>query len=343
MYLRNRWYCAAVSDELGAAPLGRIFLDEPVVMYRKGEGAIVALEDRCCHRRAPLSKGKIEGANIRCGYHGFLYDATGQVIWVPGQEKVPPGAKVRAYPLVEKHGFAWIWMGDPARADAEGIPDFHWNDDPEFAAVAGLLPVAADYRLLMDNLLDLSHVSFLHAATIGSPDDRAPEVLTWDRGADWVKGTRIMRDCRPSPRMQAEGVTFNIDRLQIMTYIPPANVVIDLLTTESGRKPGEKGRHNDRLVILDAMTPETATSCHYFWSSCRDYRLNDPQFDSFVKDITVKTFTEDKVMLEAEQKVIELRPEAPQIDVGGDTGGLQARRILERLIADEQGARQAAE
>jgi vanillate O-demethylase monooxygenase subunit len=233
-------------------------------------------------------------------------------------------------------------MGDPARADAKTIPDFHWNDDSGFAAVSGLLPVAADYRLLMDNLLDLSHVSFLHAATIGSPDDRSPEVLTWDRGADWVKGTRIMRDCRPSPRMQQEGITFPIDRVQVMSYTPPANVVIDLLTTESGRKLGEKGRHNDRLVILDAMTPETATSCHYFWASCRDYRLNDPAFDAFVKDITIKTFMEDKVMLEAEQKIIDVRPAAPQIDVGGDTGGLQARRVLERLIAEEN-TRQAAE
>jgi vanillate O-demethylase monooxygenase subunit len=342
VYLRNRWYCAAVSDELGTAPLGRILLDEPVVLYRKSDGALVALEDRCCHRRAPLSKGKVEGDKLRCGYHGFLYEPGGNVVWVPGQDKVPPGARVRAYPLVEKHGFAWIWMGAPSQADPATIPDFHWNDDPEFAAVAGLLPVAADYRLLMDNLMDLSHVSFLHAATIGSPDDRSPEVLTWDRGADWVKGTRVMRDCRPSPRMQSEGVTFNIDRLQIMTYTPPANVVIDLLTTESGRKLGEKGRHNDRLVILDAMTPETETSCHYFWASCRDYRLDDPKFDEFVRDITIKTFTEDKVMLEAEQKVIDLRPEAPQIDVTGDTGGLQARRTLARLISEEN-ARQAAE
>jgi vanillate O-demethylase monooxygenase subunit len=142
--------------------------------------------------------------------------------------------------------------------------------------------------------------------------------------------------------MQQEGVDFHIDRLQVMTYTPPSNVVIDLLTTESGRKPGEKGRHNDRLVILDAMTPETATSCHYFWSSCRDYRLNDPQFDAFVKDITIKTFTEDKVMLEAEQKIINMRPQASQIDVGGDTGGLQARRVLERLIAEEASASRAA-
>ena len=168
MYLRNRWYCAAVSDELGTAPLGRILLDEPVVLYRKSDGALVALEDRCCHRRAPLSKGKVEGDKLRCGYHGFLYEPGGNVVWVPGQDKVPPGARVRAYPLVEKHGFAWIWMGAPSQADPATIPDFHWNDDPEFAAVAGLLPVAADYRLLMDNLMDLSHVSFLHAATIGS-------------------------------------------------------------------------------------------------------------------------------------------------------------------------------
>lgn len=341
MYLRNAWYCAATAAELGTAPLGRIFLGEPVVLYRKADGSVVALEDRCCHRRAPLSKGKVEGDNIRCGYHGFLYDGAGRVIWVPGQDKVPPGARVRAYPLVEKHGFAWIWMGDPALADAAAIPDFHWNDDPAWASVCDRLPVSADYFLLVDNLMDLSHVSFLHAATIGSPDDRNPE-LAWERGPDWVKGTRIMRNCRPTPRMQTEGVDFNIDRVQTMTYTPPANVVIDLVTTESGRAPGAAGRHNEHIVILDAMTPETATTCHYFWGSARDYRRDDRGFDDFIRRITVVAFNEDKEMLEAEQKIIDLAPDASQVDVTGDTGGLQARRVFARLLAEEN-ARQAAE
>ena len=117
MFLRNIWYCAAESKELGSEPLGRVFLNEPVALYRKADGAPVAFEDRCCHRRAPLSKGKVEGDALRCGYHGFLYDATGACIWTPGQTNVPPNASVRTYPLCERHGYIWIWMGAPARAD----------------------------------------------------------------------------------------------------------------------------------------------------------------------------------------------------------------------------------
>ena len=104
--LRNQWYCAAFGHELKQEPMGRMLLNEPVAMYRKADGTPVAFEDRCCHRRAPLSHGKVEGDNLRCGYHGLLYDATGAVIWAPGQDRLPSGARVRSYPVVEKHG--WI-------------------------------------------------------------------------------------------------------------------------------------------------------------------------------------------------------------------------------------------
>jgi len=297
MYLRNHWYCAATSAELGPEKIARTFLDQPVLLGRGMDGKPEALE----HRRRP----------------------------------------VRSYPVCERHGFVWIWMGDPARANAARLPDFHWNDDPEWDSVCDRLPIAADYFLLVDNLMDLSHVSFLHANTIGSPDDRSPE-LSWDRGPDWVRGTRIMRNCRPTPRMQKEGIDFNIDRVQLMTYTPPANVVIDLVTTEAGRLPGAAGPHNEHIVILDSMTPETARSCHYFWASARNYRRNDPEFSEFIRRMTILAFNEDKDMLEAEQKIIDLDPSAPQIDVAGDAGGLQSRRVFARLLAEEN-ARQAAE
>ena len=343
MFLRNIWYCAAESKELGATPLGRVFLNEPVVMYRTADGTPVALEDRCCHRRAPLSKGKVEGDRLRCGYHGFLYDATGACVWVPGQAKVPPEARVKAYPLCERHGYIWIWMGEARRADESTVPDFHWNDDPAFASTGERLGVAANYLLLVDNLMDLSHVAFLHIKTIGSAEDTNPD-LTWERGPDWVRGTRAAPGLSPSARMRGEGIDFNIDQVKIMTYTPPANVVIDIRTTEAGRKPGASPRLDTQLVILDAMTPETDTSCHYFWASCRDYKIDDTQLTEFMHRQTVTAFDEDKDMLEGEQRIVNLNPAAPQVDVMGDAGGLQSRRILERLIAEEQGRRaQAAE
>ena len=343
MFIRNAWYCAALSHEIDHAPLGRVFLNEPVVMYRTQNGTAVALEDRCCHRRAPLSKGKIEGDNLRCGYHGFLYDKAGQVIWVPGQDKVPPNAHVRAYPLVEKHGWLWIWMGDPALADVAKVPAFHWYDAQGWAAVGDHMPVGANYFLLVDNLLDLSHLAFLHIKTIGSADDTNPD-LSWERGSDFVRGIRVARNISLSQRQVAFGDTIKTDSTKIMTYTPPANVVIEISTVEAGkRKDDPTSRVNRQIVVLASMTPVTENTCHYFWGSCRNYRIDDKAFSEEGYKSTIAAFTEDKEMLEAEQKIIDLAPHAPQIDVTGDQGGLQARRLLAKLLADEQGLQAAAE
>ena len=336
MFLRNQWYCAALSQELGGTPLGRVFLGEPVVLYRAG-GAIVALEDRCCHRRAPLSKGKVEGGNLRCGYHGFLYDRSGQCIWVPGQDKVPPSARVRAYPIVEKHGYVWLWMGDADRADPARAPDWRWFDDPAWASTGGVMRIAADYFLLVDNLLDMSHLPFLHANTIGSAAD-LNATLDWERGADHVRGVRFAPRLTPSPRQREEGVAFDTDRRQIMTYTPPASIVIEVIVTEAGKAHGDPASRYDTTVkVLDSITPETASTCHYFWGLCRNYRVDDKALTAQSHRV-VATFTEDKEMLEAEQKIIDLAPLARQVDVASDQGALQARRLFERLLADEQGA-----
>ncbi len=335
MYLRNTWYCAARSTELGDDPLGRVFLGEPVVMYRPSGGMPVAFEDRCRHRRAPLSRGRVEGDSLRCGYHGFLYDAAGTCIWVPGQTSVPPDARLRSYPLRERRGFIWIWMGEPALADEAAVPDFYWHDDPEWAAASGHMPVACNYLLLVDNLLDLSHLAFLHIQTIGSIEDFAPD-LSWERGADFVRGTRVAPGLSPSARMQGEGIDCKVDQIKVMTYTPPANVVIEIATTESGLAPGAVPRVSQRLTILDAMTPETETSCHYFWGGCRDYDIDDHALSAFLEKQFVAAFREDTEMLAAGQRIIDLDPAAPQVDVIGDAGGLQARRLLDNLITAER-------
>ena len=334
MFLRNIWYCAAESKELESEPLGRVFLNEPVALYRKADGAPVAFEDRCCHRRAPLSKGKVEGDALRCGYHGFLYDSTGTCIWTPGQTNVPPDAIVRTYPLCERHGYIWIWMGAPAQADESAVPDFHWNDDPAWAETGAHLPVHCHYMLLVDNLMDLSHVAFLHINTIGSVEDTDPD-LTWERGPNFVRGTRIAPNLSASPRMKNEGITCNVDQIKVMTYSPPANVVIDISTTESGIAPGAKRLIDHRLLILGSMTPETEATCHYFWAASRNYKLNDDELTASMHQQVVTAFHEDKDMLEAEQRIIDFSPSAPQVDVVGDAGGLQSRRMLDGMIAAE--------
>ena len=334
--LRNQWYCAAFGHELKQAPLARIFLNEPVVMYRKADGAPVAFEDRCCHRRAPLSEGKVEGDNLRCGYHGFLYEPSGAAIWAPGQDRLPPGARVRSYPIVEKHGWVWIWMGDPALADSNTAPNYDKYDDPKWASYDELIPIKSNYFLVVDNLLDLSHLPFLHAATIGSPEDIDPK-LAWERGANWLKGVRIARGLSPSARNLQEGLTFRFDRTQIMLFEPPSQVTIDILQNENGKEYGDPtDRMKRRIIIYDSITPETERSCHYFWAIARDYAIGDQKITELARRGTSAAFHEDQKMLEAQQRSIDADPAASQVDVIGDAGSLQARRIVERLLAEER-------
>jgi vanillate monooxygenase len=341
--LRNQWYCAAFGHELGETPLGRTYLNEAVVLYRKADGTPVAFEDRCCHRRAPLSKGKVEGDNLRCGYHGFLYDPSGKVAWAPGTERLPPGARVKTYPVVEAHGWVWIWMGDPALADPATAPQYVYYDHPEWASYDQLIPLKGNYFLIVDNLLDLSHLPFLHANTIGSPEDVNPD-LVWERGEDWVKGVRQARGLSPSPANAAQGLDFKFDRKQVMLFEPPSQVTIDIFQNEFGQEFGSPGdRMRRRIVIYDTATPETDTSCFYFWAIARDYRVGDAELTKVLRASTAAAFDEDTKMIAAQQRVIDFDPAARQVDVVGDHGSMQARRIMERLLAAEKGTRAAAE
>jgi phenylpropionate dioxygenase-like ring-hydroxylating dioxygenase large terminal subunit len=335
MFLKNCWYVAARSEELPRHPdhlLSRLLLNEPVVMYRRTDGGVVALEDRCCHRRAPLSKGKVEGDCLRCGYHGFLYEPSGKCISVPGSDRIPPKAKVRAYPVVEKHRWIWIWPGDPALADASRIPDFRHNDMPGWTSVESRTPAKADYLFLIDNILDLSHVAFVHARTIGSAEDTNAD-LTWERGSDFVCGTRVARDLPPSPRYRKQGITCNFDVTKIMTFSPPCHVTIEITRKETGSKAGEGLEFHS--MILNSMTPETASSCHYFWASARDSELENQELSKYVLNVTAQAFDEDKEMLEAQQAIVDLDPGAPTVAMAGDAGFLAARRMVGKLIEAE--------
>jgi vanillate O-demethylase monooxygenase subunit len=202
--------------------------------------------------------------------------------------------------------------------------------------------IEANYLLMVDNLMDLQHVPFLHADLIGAAEDVDPG-LSWERGPDWARGTRVAKDLTPPLRWRLEGIDHTIDQTKVMTYTPPANVIIDILTTEAGRQPGAPAKLEQRLIVLDSMTPETATSCHYFFGNCRNYRPHSAELTAMLHEQTVIAFNQDRVMLEAEQGIIDLAPEAPQVDIMSDTGGLQSRRIVERLLAEERGARAAAE
>ncbi|MDX2862350.1 Rieske 2Fe-2S domain-containing protein, partial [Streptomyces scabiei] len=157
-FARNQWYVAAYAEEVGRELLGRTILGEPLVFYRtEEEGTPVALHDRCVHRRYPLSKSGLDGDRIVCGYHGFTYDTTGACVYVPGQKRIPRTARVASYPVVEQDSLIWVWIGDPALADPQTIPRARHLAAPGWTTVRGMEPIDADYGLLVDNLLDLSH------------------------------------------------------------------------------------------------------------------------------------------------------------------------------------------
>ena len=335
MFLRDYWYVAAWSNEVSAKPLPRVFLDEPVVLYRTTGNQVVALEDRCCHRQLPLSMGKVIGEQLQCGYHGLVFAPDGACLEVPGQSTMPPGARVRSYPVTERWGWVWIWMGEADVADETQIPDFHELDDPGWRARGSRIPMECDYRLAVDNLLDMSHLTFVHQTTLGNAAVvEAAEVKTERRNAG-VRVTRWMIDV-PAPPLYCKLMDFNtnIDRWQIIDFEPPCYVKLDLggAPTGTGAAEGDRSKGFERRS-LNAITPETESSAHYFWADAHNFKLDQPAVTDLLYEQVLEAFIEDKTVMEAQQAALDHTPTHALIDINSDAGGLEARRILDKLAA----------
>ncbi len=337
MFVKNAWYVAASWDEVSRKPLGRVLLGEPVVLYRKEDGTAVALEDRCCHRRAPLHRGEVIGDALQCGYHGFTFDQTGACIKIPGMTTPPKTAKIKSYRVVERHKWIWIWMGSAAPGMGEAtpdesmIPDFHQNDHPKWASARGYIPLAANYLLYVDNLLDLSHVGFVHRDVIGSDD--ADAELKFERHESLVQGVRQSPDMAPPPLYKKLGIGETVRQKKIMTFTPASHIAIDITTSEvlAGGNVGREAH----IFVLNSITPERENTCHYFWASARDFDTANEQMTELVHRETLRAFIQDKDMVEAQQKVIDLDPEAAIVSVRADSGGLLARRVVADALQKE--------
>ena len=187
MWVNNAWYVAAWLDEIEPGRIhARTIIDQPLALYRTAAGNFVALEDRCCHRFAPLSMGRLEGDDLRCMYHGLKFAPDGRCIEIPGQKQIPQSACVRRYPVEVRGSWVWLWMGDPAQADAATIPPSLALDDPAWRLKASHLDYTAHYLLIDDNLLDLSHLSFAHEKTLGMDmpqwAEQRPRIELLERG-----------------------------------------------------------------------------------------------------------------------------------------------------------------
>ena len=339
---RNAWYAAAYDVEVGRQLLARTICNQKLVLYRQLDGRPAALEDACWHRLLPLSLGRLEGDEVVCGYHGLVYDAQGRCTHMPSQETLNPSACVRSFPVVERHRFVWIWPGDPLQADPALVPDLHWNDDPAWAGDGRRIHARCDYRLVVDNLMDLTHETFVHGSSIGNRAvAEAPFVAT--HGERTATITRWMRDIEPPPFWAAQlGRPGRVDRWQIIRFEAPCTVVIDVgvAAAGSGARPGD-GRPGDRSRgvtghVLNTVTPETDRSCHYFWAFARNYCLGEQRLTHQLREGVAGIFREDEHVLEAQQAAIDAHPDHVFYNLNIDAGAMWARRLIDGMIAREQ-------
>ena len=344
LFVRNAWYVAAWAHELARTPLARTIMNEEIVFFRKQDGAPAAIEDRCCHRHLPLSMGKVEGDCIRCGYHGMKFDASGACVEVPGQKDIPPNARVQSYRVVERWKWIWVWMGDPERADDTKIPDLWWADHPGWKlSMPDMAPLACDYRLIADNVLDATHLTYVHATSIGGGGltEVQPIVETDDNK---VRVSRWVLD-RPPPMYKKAGhFDGNADRWAFVEFRAPATSInfAGCVDVGCGGPDGDMSKSNRRveLVAISLPTPVSETSCNYFYGFSRAFAHDDPEVERMFGEVMVDVFREDFVILEAQQARKSQRPGAPQISTINDRASFFARKLVERMLEAERASGQ---
>jgi phenylpropionate dioxygenase-like ring-hydroxylating dioxygenase large terminal subunit len=342
MFLRNAWYIGAWADELTDKPLGRRICDEPIVLFRDRAGRASALADRCCHRSAPLSLGQITERGLECGYHGLTFEGSGKCVHVPGQARVPDAARVRSYPVVEKNQFVWLWMGDAAKADPSQIVDFPYHDDTaHWPNKHAMYPIKGNYMLMVDNLMDLTHLGYLHAKTVGgNPAAHVEAEMKTTRTAGGFKFTRWMRNSVPPPSyVRAWGFEGKVDRWQEFEWVAPSSILQWTGAKDVGSGAYEGNREGGfQFRLFHGLTPETETSCFYFWSTANGYHQNDPAATEVLYKEVAPTFIEDKDMVEAQQARLSEFNETGLVDIVSDANRVSMRLILDRRIAEERGA-----
>lgn len=348
-FVLNAWYAIGWETDIGRSLKPFTVCGIPMVAYRKLDRSVAVLQDACWHRGLPLALGKLNGDELECAYHGLRFAPNGRCTFVPGQNAVPPSAGVRTFPVVEKHRLIWVWPGRSELADPELVPDLHWADDPEWSCEGASMEIACDYRLLVDNLMDLTHETYVHSASIGHRAILdAPFEVT--QGAAGVTLSRWMEGgiAPPFLAMQlrlAHGLpeTTEVDRWQIIHFEAPSTVEIDVGVAPAGagaragdRSAGVSGR------VLNAITPRTSSSCYYHFGFARSFRLESRELDEEIKNAVARIFGEDKVILEAQQRALEANPGLRLRDLGIDGGGVRARRLIERRLKMEREAERDA-
>ncbi|MGE0736865.1 MAG: Rieske 2Fe-2S domain-containing protein [Alphaproteobacteria bacterium] len=338
MILRNYWYVAARADEIGRAPLARIICNELIVLYRTQAGQAVALRDLCSHRRAPLSKGKLVGDAIECAYHGLVFGAGGRCVKIPSQDDIPAQAHIDAFPAIDRWGLVWLWMGAAQDADSDLIPAKPWRADAAWNADSThYYHVKASHMLMTDNLLDLGHVAYIHADTIGfNAAALKADPLVTDVEGTTVRNTRILKNLDPAPAVKSWGnFTGKVDRHSISEWTPPCFTSIEFAN-----------RNNEATVefrIDHLITPETDATHHYWVLVSRNFRIDDHDLTKRIHADNDRVAAQDMDIVEAQQRMIELSPNYRDMPIRQDKGLMAAHRILERLYRAERSRAAEAE
>jgi vanillate monooxygenase len=339
-FLKNTWYVACNAEDIDEKPLGRTICNLSIVFYRALEGKVAALEDFCPHRGAPLSLGTVVEGKLTCGYHGLEMGCDGKTIAMPGQ-RVRAFPTIRSYPVEERYGFIWVWPGDASLADKSLIPVQQWHNNPQWAFGGGMFHIACDYRLMIDNLMDLTHETYVHAGSIGQKEIDDTPCKTTQEG-DQVITSRFMENISAPPfwRMALRGNHLAddvpVDRWQVCRFSPPSNVMIEVGVAHAGHGGyNADDTHKVYSVVTDFITPETETSIWYFWGMARKFNPSDKGLTASIREGQGKIFSEDLEMLERQQKNLLAHPSRDLLKLNIDSGGVYSRRILEKLIATD--------
>jgi phenylpropionate dioxygenase-like ring-hydroxylating dioxygenase large terminal subunit len=337
---RNQWYIGAFSHEVSRTPMERTLLEEPVVFYRTEAGTAIAVAGRCPHRRFPMVRAEVVGDSLQCGYHGWTFDCSGACTRIPSQENyVPNGFKIRTYPVVETWQWLWVWMGDPAQADASLIPDhryLHLADTDWEATVGGLEPLAGRYQLMSENVLDLTHITFIHAATIGTSGIAAAPIQVEDRGR-YLHSQRIVPEPQPTAfHTRNLGLDGAVDRVLTTDFFPPAFCSSGSAFYKPGQGADPAGHCYGAFRVFHVATPETANTSHYFWAFTRSFGQGDAALTAQLHAGWRLGVLEDVVAIGANEAMIDRGPLQNDLSAQADAGPLRGRKMVESMILAER-------
>jgi phenylpropionate dioxygenase-like ring-hydroxylating dioxygenase large terminal subunit len=338
MFVRNAWYVAARSNEVGPGLHATRLLGNAVVLYRKLDGSVVALEDACPHRKLPLSMGRLKGEHVECGYHGLTFDGAGTCVRAPGNARIPPGARVRSYPAHERYGLVWLWMGPPEHADSAAIIEVpEWGDSAWGINQGDAMTVDCHYLYVTDNLLDPSHVAWVHPSSFGNAACEGEPLSTLENGKG-VMVSRWMRNAEVAP-FYARYVKFSgrCDRKQQYEVRFPSHAVVKAIFTPAGTGSESGPMHPDVFLMnsYNFLTPVDESTTRYYWFQARNFDQSDALVSAQFNEDVRHAFDEDRVILAAVHAGMANR-RTPNINLALDAGPTRFRRGVQRLIDAEQ-------